>query len=485
LNAYIFHITPYDVAFLGTIFIGLTFALQLGFTKRINRSANRFLSLALATIALWLLWVLCRDIGLEAYFSHWSWLPLQFSLVLGPLIFFYVLKITRPEYKFRSKDMLHFSPLLLELSAQALEVRDSIKTGTATYDTPAFHQLNPILQLLAFISVSTYLYASHRLIERFYRGLKFNGCDRYRYELRWLHNLLMGFGLLWLLWIPFKAVDYFYYHDPSGINIYHPLYLLLAVMAIWIAVVAFFRQDAGVPVAPPPFLKPPLPAEMKQRGNWLKKAVQAGRYYQDPELSLSLLAEKLELTTHELSRIINTVLKKSFNDFINEFRVAEVARKMEDPAYDHITLLGIAFESGFNSKSTFNRAFRQMTGKSAAEYKNELKKERPSYNLTRQTQFAAVISNQETTPKWSYEKLNRNYMIRNYIKTSYRSLLKNKGFTILNVLGLSVGLATCLLIVFYVIDEWSYDRYNTKADQVYRVNINVKFNGNANSYAAV
>jgi len=154
-------------------------------------------------------WVLGIDIRLGTYFPHWSWLPLQFSLALGPLIFFYVLKITRPEYKLRSKDLLHFSPLLLELGAQALEVRDSIKTGAATYETPAFHQLNPILQLLAFISVSTYLYASHRLIERFYRRLKFNGNDRYRYELRWLHRLLTGFGVLWLLWIPFTAARLF------------------------------------------------------------------------------------------------------------------------------------------------------------------------------------------------------------------------------------------------------------------------------------
>ena len=135
------------------------------------------------------------------------------------------------------------------------------------------------------------------------------------------------------------------------------------------------------------FLKPSLPAELKQKGTWLKKAVKANRYYQDPELSLTSLAEKLGLTTHELSRIINTVLKKSFNDFINEYRVAEVARKMQDPAYDHLTLLGIAYESGFNSRTTFNRAFRQMTGKSPAEYKNQLKKELPSYNLTRHPQI--------------------------------------------------------------------------------------------------
>src|SRR5450631_4059097 len=70
-------------------------------------------------------------------------------------------------------------------------------------------------------------------------------------------------------------------------------------------------------------------------------------------------------------------------------------------------------------------------------------------------------------------------MIRNYIKTAIRSLRKNKGFTAINVLGLSVGLATCLLIVFYVVDELSYDKYNTKADRIYRMTIEAKLNGNA------
>ncbi len=74
-------------------------------------------------------------------------------------------------------------------------------------------------------------------------------------------------------------------------------------------------------------------------------------------------------------------------------------------------------------------------------------------------------------------------MIRNYIKTAYRSLLKNKGFTFLNVFGLSVGLATCLLIVFYVVDELSYDKYNAKSDRIYRVTIDAKLNGNGGIYA--
>jgi putative ABC transport system permease protein len=74
-------------------------------------------------------------------------------------------------------------------------------------------------------------------------------------------------------------------------------------------------------------------------------------------------------------------------------------------------------------------------------------------------------------------------VIRNYIKTAFRNLLKNKGFTAINVLGLALGLTTCLLIVFYVFDELSYDRYNVNADRIYRINNDVKFGGNEGSYS--
>lgn len=398
MNAYTFHISLYDLAFLGTIFIGLTIAAFLWFTKKNNQTANRFLALATVTIVLWIARILGNDIGLSTYAPNWSRWLFQFSLALGPLIYFYVLKITRPEYKFRLNDLLHFSPLLPELGIQALEVRDSIKTGAATYATLASQQLSSILHLLAFISVSIYLYQSHKLIGRFYRRLKFNGGDRYRRELQWLQNLIMGFGLLWLLWIPFKAIDYFYYHNRLGINSYYPLYLVLAAMGIWIVVVAFSKSQIGVPADVPSFLKPSIPSELKDKGVWLKKVVKTNRYYQDPELSLNSLAEKLKLTTHELSAIINTALKKSFNDFVNEYRVADVARKMQDPAFDHLTLQGIAYDSGFNSPRTFHRAFKQLTGKTPAEYKKQL----PSYNLAYRSQPAAVISNQ----------INRNYMFQ-------------------------------------------------------------------------
>nr|WP_294947989.1 ABC transporter permease [uncultured Mucilaginibacter sp.] len=74
-------------------------------------------------------------------------------------------------------------------------------------------------------------------------------------------------------------------------------------------------------------------------------------------------------------------------------------------------------------------------------------------------------------------------MFKNYIKTAFRSLLKNKGFTAINILGLALGLGACLLIVFYVVDELSYDRYNTKSERIFRVNADLKLGENRKDYA--
>ncbi|HEX5153755.1 MAG TPA: ABC transporter permease [Parafilimonas sp.] len=69
-------------------------------------------------------------------------------------------------------------------------------------------------------------------------------------------------------------------------------------------------------------------------------------------------------------------------------------------------------------------------------------------------------------------------MFKNYFKTAFRNLSKNKFYSSINIIGLAVGLATCLLIFLYVVDELSYDKYNANADRIYRVNNEIKFNGN-------
>lgn len=84
--------------------------------------------------------------------------------------------------------------------------------------------------------------------------------------------------------------------------------------------------------------------------------------YLDPELSLPLLAEQLEMKPHQISQILNSELGESFYEFLNEFRFEEVKLRLQQSKYKHLTIQAIAMDSGFNNKNTFNKVFKKRTG---------------------------------------------------------------------------------------------------------------------------
>jgi len=97
---------------------------------------------------------------------------------------------------------------------------------------------------------------------------------------------------------------------------------------------------------------------------------EAEKIHLDKELSLALMAEKLDVKTSELSDYLQQVGKTNFYDFVNTLRIREFKDKLSDPKYQHLDMLGIAFESGFQSKATFNRAFKKLEKLTPSEYKN-------------------------------------------------------------------------------------------------------------------
>jgi AraC-like DNA-binding protein len=92
------------------------------------------------------------------------------------------------------------------------------------------------------------------------------------------------------------------------------------------------------------------------------------KLYENPELSITDISTKLNTHSKRISQVINQGFGMNFNDFINRYRVEAVVDKMNEGGHLNQTLLSLAFESGFNSKSTFNRAFKRTTGMSPNEY---------------------------------------------------------------------------------------------------------------------
>jgi AraC-like DNA-binding protein len=93
--------------------------------------------------------------------------------------------------------------------------------------------------------------------------------------------------------------------------------------------------------------------------------------YLDAELKLADIAQALEINVSTLSTIINISFEKNFNDLVNEYRIEACKHKMHDKNYAHLSLLGIAYECGFNSKTTFNRAFKKYTSYAPSEYQKK------------------------------------------------------------------------------------------------------------------
>ncbi len=97
--------------------------------------------------------------------------------------------------------------------------------------------------------------------------------------------------------------------------------------------------------------------------------------YLNPELNIFQLSDILNVKKHHLSQVINEKSGMNFFDFVNTFRVEEIKRNLADPSLKNLTLLGIGLESGFNSKATFNSAFKKFTGLTPSDFQKTLKKE--------------------------------------------------------------------------------------------------------------
>lgn len=105
----------------------------------------------------------------------------------------------------------------------------------------------------------------------------------------------------------------------------------------------------------------------------LTKLMQTEKFYTESELKLTDLASRLDIHPNYLSQVINEREGKNFYDYVNELRVEEFKRRVALPETRNLTLLAVAFECGFNSKSSFNRYFKKVTNTSPSDYLHQLK----------------------------------------------------------------------------------------------------------------
>lgn len=324
----------------------------------------------------------------EQHFQYpvWMAIGLPFPLAQGPFLYLYT-KYQTSEQPFQRRDLLHFLPVLLVF----LSVGEFFFwTHEAQVEVMHNDGKDFALRFQARL-IATYLsgliYTPLALVRllRYRRVLKQAFSNTERVNFNWLLYLILGLGMIWVV-VLFIQDDRLIYGSTAL------FLLLLGYFGIRQAKVfshtsTHLRMDAPLAAAEAIFDHVELPeataaansaakyqksplseADLARIHAELLRVLAEQSPYKDPDLTLRDLAKLLGVHPNHLSQVINACEGKNFYDLINERRIAEFLRQVENPANKHFTLLAIAYECGFNAKASFNRNFKKYTGKTPSEY---------------------------------------------------------------------------------------------------------------------
>lgn len=334
-----------------------------------------------------LLLLLCASlitpfIGFANVYNHNQWLtyfPFHIAYGYGVCVWLYVVHLTDSKRKIRRKDTLLFIPSIaylifrFTLFAQNLEFKDWFDDS---YYLPV---AAPIIFFTEFVWNVGLLYFSIRHYKKYRAWLDENFSDTEKIKFDWLKNFLYTFTLVLILGAVFDFVNSFVF-KLSYVQYFY-FELILAFAAYYLAIAGYLRSQTielnfgeteSLKVEETREEKKTLlsESELENLKIKLQNLMQTEKPFLNPQLTLTELSKNLGINSTVLSHTINNGFGKNFNDFINEFRIAEVKDKLQNGDVENSTLLGIAFDCGFNSKATFNRAFKKFTGISPKEFQN-------------------------------------------------------------------------------------------------------------------
>lgn len=247
--------------------------------------------------------------------------------------------------------------------------------------------------------------------------------------------------------------------------------LLLVFVTLILGMVVYQSFKESVFLTPIPignkYQKSTLTPEIKAAVLEKIETVMNAEFYLRDDATLSNLAKELGVTTHHLSQVLNESLQISFQDLIARYRIRKACEILRDEKQEQVKIESVAAMVGYNSKSSFNAAFKRRTGLTPTAYREAKsvrtygetplsERERP-WNEDRQFSLNHVFN----------FKLNKDM-----IRFSLRNLRKNKLHSTLNILGLSIGLSACLAIASYVHYELSYDNQHPDSENTYRIALN-------------
>jgi len=330
------------------------------------------------------------------------------AFTYGPILFLYVRYMTRPDRHFSMKNYLHFIPFVVFFITSVIFRGDKIFADLSGFlVADRYIPLRIIYSVCFFLSITVYSSLTFIIIKKHQQHLK----DLVSYAsgkitLNWLKILSISFYTAYFILFILGGINIFI--DFLPFDPYYTVFVFIAVLsfvygfyAIKQPVLARILIGTGEAV----FSSPSGPGAVsidreiahktgigkeRYRRSGLDKQ-QARKYltgiigymekekpYLDRSLTIYDLSLQTGISRHHITEVLNNLHGMNFFTFINEYRVKEVTGRMKDPANRNYTLLSIAYDSGFNSKSTFNTIFKSVTGHTPTQYLDKLQHEGPS-----------------------------------------------------------------------------------------------------------
>jgi AraC-like DNA-binding protein len=309
-------------------------------------------------------------------FNQWlTYFPFSVAYSYGVCVWFYTLNLTDSKRKFQPEDWLFFLPAFFYLAirfflfAQTLEWKDRFDENYGRY-LNAFVFVTELIWNVALLYFSIGHYRKYRA----WTDENFSDTEKVKFD--WLGNFLYIFTAVLILGAVFDFTNSFLFRL-SYIQFFY-FELVLALATYYLAIAGYLRsqtiepnfterQSEAIEAERKTLL---AESELEKIKNKLRGLMENDKVFLEPNLTLTDLARKLGINSAVLSFAINNGFGKNFNDFVNEFRIREVKEKLRDGEAENRTLLAVAFDCGFNSKATFNRAFKKFTGLSPKEFQD-------------------------------------------------------------------------------------------------------------------
>ncbi len=344
-------------------------------TRKPQSLADRFMAAWLFIIGIEMMLALAKLKWLDYLPYEIPFLVVPF--LYGPLVYLYVRTLIHENPKWKWSDLLHFLPFMLFLGLSFLFKTRPDESGSLPAWAHTTRLASIIYEILIYGSFTIYSILSFILLTRHRKAIQ----EEFSYTsgkitLTWLLFMSITVYVSYTLTFLSAGIQMFVIHLPFDPKIFSFSGLTLVSFAF-----SFYgnrqasiystknlhpetRETTAIKYA-----KSGLSLEdLKKYAADIDKLMESRKLYLNPELSLAEVSEALGIARHHLTQALNTVTGKNFYTFINELRVKRFMEAVVDPKNKDYTFLAIAYDCGFNSKSTFNSVFKRITGFTPSEY---------------------------------------------------------------------------------------------------------------------